>query len=118
MVGTYEPWKLPHYAVHLWRPAIESVNDKQRVSSPVGLFKPNPWGLYDMHGNVWEWTRTQMPSDPVSDVLNAPATPGSYVVRGGSWYDRPRRAASDFRLAYRPYQRVYNVGFRVICESE
>jgi formylglycine-generating enzyme required for sulfatase activity len=117
VVGTYEPWKLPHYAVHPWRPAIESVNDGQRVSSPVGSYKPNPWGLYDMHGNVWEWTRTPLPSDSVPDLLNASATPGSYIVRGGSWYDRPRRAASDFRLAYRPWQQVYNVGFRVICES-
>ncbi len=118
VVGTYEPWKLPHYAVHPWRPAIESVNDGHRVSSPVGSYKPNPWGLQDMHGNVWEWTRTQTPSDPVPDLLNAVATPGSYVIRGGSWYDRPQRATSDFRLAYRPYQRVYNVGFRVICETE
>jgi formylglycine-generating enzyme required for sulfatase activity len=118
VVGTYEPWKLPHYAVHPWRPAIESVNDGHRVSSPVGSYKPNPWGLQDMHGNVWEWTRTQTPADPVPDLLNAAATPGSYVIRGGSWYDRPQRATSDFRLAYRPYQRVYNVGFRVICETE
>jgi len=40
------------------------------------------------------------------------------VVRGGSWRDRPTRARSAVRLAYRPYQCVYNVGFRVVCDVE
>ena len=39
------------------------------------------------------------------------------VVRGGSWRDRPVRARSAFRLGYRPYQAVYNVGFRVVCDA-
>jgi formylglycine-generating enzyme required for sulfatase activity len=37
-------------------------------------------------------------------------------VRGGSWRDRPYRATSSFRLGYEPFQKVYNVGFRVVCE--
>jgi formylglycine-generating enzyme required for sulfatase activity len=40
------------------------------------------------------------------------------VVRGGSWYDRPLRARSAFREPYQPWQRVYNVGFRVMMEVE
>ncbi|MCP4540302.1 MAG: hypothetical protein GY832_24445, partial [Chloroflexi bacterium] len=40
------------------------------------------------------------------------------AVRGGSWRDRPSRSGSAFRLGYRPYQGVYNVGFRVICEED
>ncbi|MCZ7640990.1 MAG: SUMF1/EgtB/PvdO family nonheme iron enzyme [Verrucomicrobia bacterium] len=39
------------------------------------------------------------------------------VVRGGSWYDRPQRCTSSFRLSYPPWQRVYNVGFRIVCED-
>jgi len=39
------------------------------------------------------------------------------VVRGGSWYDRPKRATSSYRLAYAPYARVFNVGFRIVAED-
>jgi formylglycine-generating enzyme required for sulfatase activity len=40
------------------------------------------------------------------------------VARGGSFYDRPERARSGFRLHYQPWQRVYNVGFRIIVEID
>jgi formylglycine-generating enzyme required for sulfatase activity len=40
------------------------------------------------------------------------------VVRGGSWYDRPKRATSSYRLAYPIYQGVFNVGFRVVVEED
>jgi len=39
------------------------------------------------------------------------------VVRGGSWYDRPKRARSAFRLSYRAWARIYDVGFRVVCQG-
>jgi len=73
-------------------------------TQPVGAKKPNPWGLYDMHGNVWEWTR--------SDYRDRTRK----VVRGGSWYDRPMRGRSAFQLSYNYYQGVYNVGFRVVMK--
>jgi hypothetical protein len=43
---------------------------------------------------------------------------GRKVVRGGSWRDVPARGTASFRLSYEPWQRVYNVGFRVVCEGE
>ncbi|MEI6783124.1 MAG: formylglycine-generating enzyme family protein, partial [Verrucomicrobiota bacterium] len=85
-----------------WRPAITRVNDGFWVSAPVGNFAPNAWGLYDMQGNVWEWT-TDMASDGVRRL-----------VRGGSWYVRPQRATVASSLAYQPWQKVYDVGFRVM----
>jgi formylglycine-generating enzyme required for sulfatase activity len=74
--------------------------------------------LHDLHGNAAEWTRSQYAAYPYrdDDGRNDPAAPGQRVVRGGSWFDRPQRCRSAFRLAYEPYQRVFNVGFRVVCE--
>ena len=92
-------------------------NDKSKLMSDVGKYRPNAWGLHDMHGNVWEWTRTSFEPYPYreDDGRNDLAQDAEKVVRGGSWYDRPKRARSGFRLAYRPYQRVFNVGIRVVC---
>jgi len=107
-----------HHCIPSWRPAIESVDDKHRVSAPVGSFKPNAWGLYDMHGNAAEWTRSVYKPYPYKDDdgRNATKAPGKRTVRGGSWYDRPKNATSSFRLPYQAHQKVYNVGFRVVIE--
>jgi formylglycine-generating enzyme required for sulfatase activity len=103
-----------------WIPSIDGVNDGSVVTGDVGKYTPNAWGLHDMHGNVWEWTRTTYrpyPYDP-ADGRDDPAANGRKVVRGGSFYDRPKRGRSSFRLDYPPWQAVYSVGFRVVCESE
>lgn len=94
-----------------WRPVIGDQDDGYRVSSPVGSFKPNPWGLYDMHGNVAEWTTSiyRVPSDTAQ---------AKRVIRGGSWSDRPRWAGAGSRWGYREYQKVYNVGFRVVVKDD
>jgi len=94
-------------------------NDRSLVSADVGSYRPNAWGLVDMHGNVAEWTRTADRAYPYreDDGRSAPDAAGPKVVRGGSWRDRPARCRSAFRLSYPPYYRVFNVGFRVICET-
>ena len=100
-----------------WIPRDDRFNDGELVSSPVGKYQPNAWGLHDMHGNVWEWTLSAARPYPYaeSDGRNDTSSEASRIARGGSWRDRPKRARASFRLAYRPYQRVYNVGFRVVC---
>jgi formylglycine-generating enzyme required for sulfatase activity len=99
-----------------WRPADARFDDHSRVSAPVGSYRPNPWGLFDMHGNVAEWTRSEYRPYPYrDDGRNSPAD-GKRVVRGGSWYDRPERCRAAFRQVYRADQPVYDVGFRIICE--
>jgi formylglycine-generating enzyme required for sulfatase activity len=102
-----------------WIPRDDRFNDGVLVSSEIGRYESNCWGLYDMHGNVCEWTRTSYVSYPYreDDGRNDLNDAEDKVVRGGSWYDRPRRARSAFRLAYRSYQRVFNVGFRVVCHD-
>ncbi|MGB2822228.1 MAG: SUMF1/EgtB/PvdO family nonheme iron enzyme, partial [Phycisphaerae bacterium] len=105
---------------HAFIPKVETVDDKHQVSAPVGSYKPNAWGLYDMHGNVAEWTCSAYKPYPYTadDGRNDPAAGGKRVARGGSWFDRPCRARSAFRLAYESYQKVFNVGFRVVMEAE
>ncbi len=102
-----------------WIPRDMRFNDGTLVSSTVGKYRPNCWGLHDMHGNVSEWTRTSYRLYPYrdDDGRNSLTSPEDRVVRGGSWYERPKRARSAFRLAYRPYQKVFNVGFRVVCSG-
>ncbi len=90
------------------------------MSGKVGGYEANSWGLYDMHGNVAEWTRSAFESYPYkeNDGRNQIDGEDKIAVRGGSWYDRPKRSTSSFRLAYRQYQKVFNVGFPVICEKK
>ena len=86
----------------------------------VGRANANRWGLYDMHGNASEWTRSDYAPYPYvdGDGRNAgnPQTPK--VARGGSYASRPRDGTSSYRLAYEPWQTVFDVGFRVVLECE
>ena len=82
----------------------------------MGQYAANPWGFFDMHGNVWEWTAdwygTYPTGNPVIDPLGAAS--GSYRVgRGGSWYDGGTGLRSAKRYNLTPSLRFSNVGFRV-----
>jgi formylglycine-generating enzyme required for sulfatase activity len=94
-------------------------NNAQRTTHPVGQKKPNAWGLYDMHGNVWEWCADGYAEDyyaksPAEDPVG-PDSGASRVLRGGSWRDVVTPLA--FRCAYRdnsrPDLRLSDSGFRV-----
>jgi formylglycine-generating enzyme required for sulfatase activity len=80
----------------------------------VGRLKPNAWGLYDMHGNVWEWVQDwyrPYPTDPLS------ASPGrERVNRGGSWVWDARFCRSATRGRLTPGHRAYDTGFRLLRE--
>lgn len=102
-----------------WIPRDTLYNDGGFVSEQVGRYRANFFDLNDMHGNVWEWTRSSHRPYPYdeTDGRNDLKNSEKKVVRGGSWYDRPYRATSSYRLPYRPYQKIFNVGFRVILEE-
>jgi formylglycine-generating enzyme required for sulfatase activity len=83
----------------------------------VGQKQPNPWGLYDMLGNVWEWVE-----DPWHSSYEGAPTDGSVwesaeagagrVLRGGSWGDYAGSCRSAFRVSFQPDVQVYGTGFR------
>ena len=83
-----------------------------------GHYRPNAWGLFDVHGNVAEWTRRPYRPYPYvsGDGRDQADTEGRKVVRGGSWRDVPNVRTSSFLESYQPFQAVYNVGFRVILQ--
>ena len=114
--ATHHTVYYPHVpdALPPWRPADTRFDDRWRVAAPVGTFAPNPWGLFDMHGNVAEWTCSDY--KPYSEDARWDAASSSHkIVRGGSWLDCPRRARASFRLHYEPSQRIHDTGFRVVC---
>ena len=98
--------------------AVDPVNDKRRVSAAAGSYRPNPWGLHDMHGNVAEWTRSAYLPYPFRAADPRHTKGGARkVTRGGSWFDRADLARSGCRTSYWPWQRIFDVGFRVVCEA-
>ena len=103
-----------------WFPRDDRSNDNGMITVACGSYKPNPWGLFDMHGNVSEWTLTEYRPYPYSDSdgRNSATDTGLKVVRGGSWMDLPRLAPSSYRWRYQAFEEVYNVGFRVVMKAD
>jgi formylglycine-generating enzyme required for sulfatase activity len=87
----------------------------RQQTTPVGSFPPNAWGLYDMHGNVWEWCQdgyAPYPNCTIKDYQTKDKA--ARVLRGGSWYDAPRFCRSAARFRYAPTVHNDDVGFRVL----
>jgi formylglycine-generating enzyme required for sulfatase activity len=96
-------------------PRSESIDDGNMIQGASNMYKPNPFGLYSMHGNIAEWTRSDYLPYPYNE--NTQDTSPYKVVRGGSYIERPIFSTAYARKAYYPWQRVFNVGFRVILEE-
>jgi formylglycine-generating enzyme required for sulfatase activity len=87
-------------------------------TTPVGALKPNPWGIFDMHGNAWEWVEDCWTPNPQAMPTDGSAfsRPGSCeigVIRGGSFAAGSRRVRSAIRSPVRTTKHFYNTGLRV-----
>ena len=106
-------------AEHIYR--AEPPGPYRHVTTPAGLFPPNPFGLYDMHGNLWQWCADAWRADytgaPAGDTpWQARGNATGRVVRGGSWHDVPTACRSAARVSYEAEQGDDFVGFRVIYQ--
>jgi formylglycine-generating enzyme required for sulfatase activity len=96
-----------------WKPT-KDVNDGFATTAPVKTFSANAFGLYDMHGNVWEWCSDRYgdyPSESATDPTGPTAAPFR-VVRGGSWFNPAGWARSAVRYGKVPDERTSRTGFR------
>src|SRR5262249_10095018 len=91
----------------------------RKATTSVGSFPPNPWGLFDMHGNVWEWCSDWYANYPDGDVTNprGPEFGEERVLRGGSWVYGPRGARSACRERHRPNFTAPDTGCRICFTS-
>lgn len=87
-------------------------------SHPVGTKKPNAWGLYDMHGSVWEWTSDWMGSYDGADLTDpkGPETGERKIIRGGSWFNEPEALRCANRNAHITKSRQTNNGIRLVLQ--
>ncbi len=108
-----------HYG-HQLTDELANYGNKIKETTDVKSYPANRWGLYDMHGNVWEWCEddwhsyTEDPTDDHAWLDSGANKDKNKMLRGGSWIVNPRHCRSAYRGRSREY-RDFNIGFRVCC---
>ena len=99
-------------------PAVANFGRNLAGTREVASYPPNPWGLYDLNGNVWEWVQDVWNDGHAGRPADAAARstgpdPQEHVIRGGSWDDRDRRVRCASRNGVDDTHRENEIGFRV-----
>jgi len=95
---------------------VQSMKLKNNQPAPVKTYPPNAWGLYDMHGNVWEWCQ-DLYGVYSANAITDPLGPDSGTMRirkGGSWFLHDYQCRSANRAYAHPASRFHNTGFRLV----
>ena len=99
--------------------ANEAKGEYREKTTPVGSFTPNSFGLYDIHGNVWEWCQDDWQGNYEAALKDSSAwlsgKSNTKVMRGGSWYYLPADCRSASRNGFNPERSDDYIGFRVVC---
>jgi formylglycine-generating enzyme required for sulfatase activity len=114
--GTQTRWSFGDSAAEIGQYAWFGYNS-QGEPQPVGTRKPNPWGLYDMHGNVWEWCWDLWLGPYSAEQQTSPLEPevGAYrILRGGAFFDSPEFLRSAARYWFEPTDQFKFIGFRCV----
>ena len=118
--GTTSRWSFGDDESEIDRYGWTSTNAENRAH-PGGELEPNPWGLYDMHGNVWEWVsdwQGEYSPELQVDPQGSPSSASCWrVVRGGCFFDVADDARSAVRDGDGPGNRFDNQGFRVVLPA-
>jgi formylglycine-generating enzyme required for sulfatase activity len=99
-------------------PKLANYGQEMKGTTDVGIYLPNAFGLYDMHGNVWEWCadgwHNSYENAPVDGSAWIDSNSSMYILRGGSWFGNPFNCRSAYRYRYFIDYYYFNVGFRVV----